>query len=462
MVIAVADKQTIERKLAGPMKPQHSETDQESSEEEEEEDDEDEAEEEEEEEEDQEDPEEEDQEQAEEDMEEAIEEAIAVESLTKFGGVEDELDCQRPEVHDPQVLADAMSGSRPTFSTAPPLQDEDDGDAVRASTQGRTSVTSRVTFGDPGAGCHPDRTLPRPGSQESRCYTSFTRTGSGSRSEGGRSTPEGTGSDWIRRTTLAAMSGALRTNSSTSSLQRADTPEPEMSTFSVPPREPRFPSGRTRVVSATVYSYPFAKRPTESKTARSVESGGQVSPVGSEQNPRTLPAAARQLEKRCATVTGSPQHVTAKMHTAPESRARSMGAESAKVAESAGSFGKAGRGVAARPLQPATGPGGFAVGSSWRNLSDGGKRRPSTASAASARASSTGPGEASPREMRATAKSADGPSRPLAGQRSARSEREAERRRPPSGFSFQKETRLEACHRRSSRCHDLQGWVGNL
>ena len=69
-----------------------------------------------------------------------------------------------------------------------------------------------------------------------------------------------------------------------------------------------------------------------------------------------------------------------------------MGAESAKVAESAGSFGKAGRGVAARPLQPATGPGGFAVGSSWRNLSDGGKRRPSTASAASARASSTGPG----------------------------------------------------------------------
>ncbi|CAE7235104.1 Cyt-b5 [Symbiodinium sp. CCMP2592] len=339
-------------------------------------------------------------------MEEAIEEAIVVESGRKFGGVEDELDCQRPEVHDPQVLADAMSGSMPTFSTAPPLQDEDDGDAVQASTQGRTS---RVTFGDPGAGCHPDRTLPRPGSQESRCYTSFTRTGSGSRSEGGRSTPEGTGSDWIRRTTLAAMSGALRTNSSTSSLQRADTPEPELSTFSVPPREPRFPSGRTRVVSATVYSYPFAKRPTESKTARSVESGGHVSPVGSEQNPRTLPAAARQLEKRYATVTGSPQHVTAKMHAAPESRARSMGAESAKLAESAGSVGKAGRGVAARPLQPATGPGGFAVGSSWRNLSD--KRRPSTASAAGARASSTGPGEASPREMRATARSADGPSR---------------------------------------------------
>ncbi|CAE7300615.1 unnamed protein product, partial [Symbiodinium sp. CCMP2456] len=266
---------------------------------------------------------------------------------------------------------------------------------------------SRVTFGYPGAGCNADRTLPRPGSQESRCYTSFTRTGSGSRSEGGRSTPEGTGSDWIRRTTLAAMSGALRTNSSTSSLQRAETPEPELSTFSVPPREPRFPSGRTRVVSATVYSYPFAKRPIESKTARSVESGGHVSPVGSEQNPRSLPAAARQLEKRCATVTGSPQHVAAKMHAAPESRAKSMGAESSKSAESAGSAGKAGRGAAAR--LPGTGPGGFPVGSCRGNLSDAGKRRPSTASAATARASSTGPGEASPREMRATAKSADGP-----------------------------------------------------
>ena len=122
-------------------------------------------------------------------------------------------------------------------------------------------------------------------------------------------------------------------------------------------------------LKAGVASLPLAE---ESKTSRCMESGGHVSPIGSEQNPRTLPAAARQLEKRCATVTGSPQHVSAKMHAAPGSRAKSMGAESARSADSSESVGKAGRGAAARPPQPGTGPGGFPVGSSWRNLSDAG------------------------------------------------------------------------------------------
>ncbi|CAE7215937.1 unnamed protein product [Symbiodinium microadriaticum] len=202
------------------------------------EDDEDEAESEEEEEEanlaqkeDQEDPEEEDQEPAEEETEEAIEEAIVVESVTKFGGVEDQLDCQRPEVDDPK----AELGSK-----------------VSAA-----SLGSRLVIQE----------------QESRCYTSFTRW------------PLYTGRHWQRLDPQEEL-----TRKASVEVPRAETPEPEMSTFSV--------------ISATVYSYPFAKRPIESKTSRCMESGGHISPIGSEQNPRTLPAAARQLEKRCATVTG--------------------------------------------------------------------------------------------------------------------------------------------------------------
>ncbi|CAE7260156.1 Nek1 [Symbiodinium natans] len=354
--------------------PEQSETDEESSEEEDEEEDEEQATQDEEEEDPQhddgmEEAEEDEEENAEEDTEEdeAIEEAIVVaESATSPAGVEEDPLAAREGPETDLKVQEVMCGSRPTFSTAPPLQVEDDSDTPGANAQGKSA---RVTFGYQAAGrvgweAGHERTLPRPGSQESRCYTSFTRTGSGARSEGGRSTPETTGSDWIRRTTLAAMSGALRTASSSSSLQRADTPEPALSTFSVPPREPRFPSGRAKVVSATVYSYPFAKRPNNDlHMARSTESSGNASPKISEQTSATLAGAARP-EKRFATVTGSPERAAVKMDYA--TRARSVGVETFSTVERPESMG---RSVTGRPSrQPVAGAGKLTScgGQSWR------------------------------------------------------------------------------------------------
>ncbi|CAJ1420091.1 unnamed protein product, partial [Effrenium voratum] len=186
--------------IASPKDSEDSEDEEEEQEEEDDEEEDEEAEE------DEEDPEveevEEEVQDTEEDSEEAIEEAISMDKT------------KQPSMDSVQ---EEPCRSQPTFSVAPPLQDEEDISPAHGRT---THSSSRVTFGSWSLAGAESR--PESWQEPEFHFRSYTRTTfRSSRSEdAGRSTPD---TAWTRRTTLAAMSGAVRSNSA--KLSRLETPE---------------------------------------------------------------------------------------------------------------------------------------------------------------------------------------------------------------------------------------------